>query len=145
MKIKLLELFWRIWLVLMKAKLVRKFSKDIFATDKYFVFHMCSYIDRASFTQICDKLYSSHKVAINQCWGTVSRRKIIQCANRYQQTEFSFWIFSPQHSGMRKFIFGVYFVVIVVFAAVLIVITVLAPIEETWATFTNTISNYWSR
>ncbi|XP_012535787.1 putative ferric-chelate reductase 1 homolog [Monomorium pharaonis] len=46
------------------------------------------------------------------------------------------------HSGMRKFIFGVYFVVIVVFAAVLIVITVLAPIEETWATFTNTISNY---
>lgn len=46
------------------------------------------------------------------------------------------------HSGMRKFIFGVYFVVIVVFAAALIVITVLAPIEETWATFTNTISNY---
>lgn len=46
------------------------------------------------------------------------------------------------HSGMRKFIFGVYFVVIVAFAAVLIVITVLAPIEETWATFTNTISNY---
>ncbi|RLU19579.1 hypothetical protein DMN91_008136 [Ooceraea biroi] len=46
------------------------------------------------------------------------------------------------HSGMRKFIFGVYFVVIVMFAAALIVITVLAPIEETWATFTNTISNY---
>ncbi|XP_012233897.2 putative ferric-chelate reductase 1 homolog isoform X1 [Linepithema humile] len=46
------------------------------------------------------------------------------------------------HSSMRKFIFGVYFVVIVVFAAVLIVITVLAPIEETWTTFTNTISNY---
>ncbi|XP_011865785.1 PREDICTED: putative ferric-chelate reductase 1 homolog [Vollenhovia emeryi] len=46
------------------------------------------------------------------------------------------------HSGVRKFIFGVYFVVVVVFAAVLIVITVLAPIEETWATFTNTISNY---
>ncbi|KAH0954035.1 hypothetical protein HN011_008237 [Eciton burchellii] len=46
------------------------------------------------------------------------------------------------HSGMRKFIFGVYFVVIAVFATALIVITVLAPIEKTWATFTNTISNY---
>ncbi|KAL0118629.1 hypothetical protein PUN28_009358 [Cardiocondyla obscurior] len=46
------------------------------------------------------------------------------------------------HSCARKFIFGVYFVVVVLFAAVLIVITVLAPIEETWATFTNTISNY---
>ncbi|XP_029676548.1 putative ferric-chelate reductase 1 homolog [Formica exsecta] len=46
------------------------------------------------------------------------------------------------YSGMRKFIFGVYFVVIVAFATTLIVITVLAPIEETWATFTNTISNY---
>ncbi|GAB1860968.1 Putative ferric-chelate reductase 1-like protein [Camponotus japonicus] len=46
------------------------------------------------------------------------------------------------HSGIRKFIFGVYFVVIVAFAAILIVITVLAPIEETWATFTNTISSY---
>ncbi|XP_011637244.1 putative ferric-chelate reductase 1 homolog [Pogonomyrmex barbatus] len=45
------------------------------------------------------------------------------------------------HSGLRKFIFGVYFVVIVVFTAVLIVITVLAPIEDTWATFTNTLTN----
>ncbi|XP_076289953.1 putative ferric-chelate reductase 1 homolog [Lasioglossum baleicum] len=46
------------------------------------------------------------------------------------------------HSGIRKFIFGVYFVVIVLFAAALIVITVLAPIEDTWDTFTNTIKNY---
>ncbi|XP_020280985.1 putative ferric-chelate reductase 1 homolog isoform X2 [Pseudomyrmex gracilis] len=46
------------------------------------------------------------------------------------------------HSSARKFIFGVYFVVIVAFAAVLIVITVLAPIEETWTSFTNTISSY---
>ncbi|XP_076665949.1 putative ferric-chelate reductase 1 homolog isoform X2 [Andrena cerasifolii] len=46
------------------------------------------------------------------------------------------------HSGIRKFIFGIYFVAIVLFAASLIVITVLAPIEDTWATFTNTIKNY---
>ncbi|XP_032675276.1 putative ferric-chelate reductase 1 homolog isoform X2 [Odontomachus brunneus] len=46
------------------------------------------------------------------------------------------------HSGMRKFIFAVYFVVVAAFVAALVVITVLAPIEETWATFTNTISNY---
>ncbi|XP_076166775.1 putative ferric-chelate reductase 1 homolog isoform X2 [Ptiloglossa arizonensis] len=46
------------------------------------------------------------------------------------------------HSGIRKFIFGVYFVVIVLFAAALIVITVLAPIEDTWISFTNTIKNY---
>lgn len=46
------------------------------------------------------------------------------------------------HSGIRKCIFGIYFVVIVLFSAALIVITVLAPIEDTWATFTNTIKNY---
>ncbi|XP_053985037.1 putative ferric-chelate reductase 1 homolog isoform X1 [Hylaeus volcanicus] len=46
------------------------------------------------------------------------------------------------HSGLRKFIFGVYFVVIALFAAALIVITVLAPIEDTWVSFTNTIKNY---
>ncbi|XP_025160068.1 putative ferric-chelate reductase 1 homolog isoform X3 [Harpegnathos saltator] len=46
------------------------------------------------------------------------------------------------HSGMRKFIFAVYFVVVAAFVVALVVITVLAPIEETWATFTNTISNY---
>ncbi|XP_031831549.1 putative ferric-chelate reductase 1 homolog isoform X2 [Nomia melanderi] len=45
-------------------------------------------------------------------------------------------------SGMRKVIFGVYFVVIFLFAAALIVITVLAPIEESWASFTSTIKNY---
>ncbi|XP_015433243.1 PREDICTED: putative ferric-chelate reductase 1 homolog isoform X2 [Dufourea novaeangliae] len=46
------------------------------------------------------------------------------------------------HSGIRKFIFAVYFVVIVLFAAALIVITVLAPIEDSWATFTSNIKNY---
>ncbi|XP_017875392.1 putative ferric-chelate reductase 1 homolog [Ceratina calcarata] len=46
------------------------------------------------------------------------------------------------HAGVRKFIFGVYFVVIVLFTAALIVITVLAPIEDTWVTITNTIKNY---
>lgn len=39
------------------------------------------------------------------------------------------------HAGIRKFIFGIYFVVIILFAAALIVITVLAPIEESWTTF----------
>lgn len=46
------------------------------------------------------------------------------------------------HSGIRKSIFGIYFVVIVLFTAALIVITVLAPIEDTWVTFTNTIKSY---
>ncbi|XP_043793259.1 putative ferric-chelate reductase 1 homolog isoform X1 [Apis laboriosa] len=46
------------------------------------------------------------------------------------------------HAGIRKFIFGIYFVVIILFAAALIVITVLAPIEESWTTFTKTIKNY---
>ncbi|XP_012137396.1 putative ferric-chelate reductase 1 homolog isoform X2 [Megachile rotundata] len=46
------------------------------------------------------------------------------------------------HSGIRKSIFGIYFVVIALFTAALIVITVLAPIEDTWVTFTNTIKNY---
>ncbi|XP_043583133.1 putative ferric-chelate reductase 1 homolog isoform X1 [Bombus pyrosoma] len=46
------------------------------------------------------------------------------------------------HAGIRKFIFGIYFVVIVLFTAALIVITVLAPIEDTWITFTNNIKNY---
>ncbi|XP_043508551.1 putative ferric-chelate reductase 1 homolog isoform X1 [Frieseomelitta varia] len=46
------------------------------------------------------------------------------------------------HAGIRKFIFGIYFVVIALFVAALIVITVLAPIEDTWITFTNTIKNY---
>ncbi|KAG7202882.1 hypothetical protein KM043_010030 [Ampulex compressa] len=45
------------------------------------------------------------------------------------------------HSGIRKFIFGIYFVVIAAFVAVLAVITVLAPIEETWAAFKNNLSN----
>ncbi|XP_076645315.1 putative ferric-chelate reductase 1 homolog isoform X2 [Halictus rubicundus] len=43
------------------------------------------------------------------------------------------------HSGIRKFIFGVYFVVIALFTTVLIVITVLAPIEDTWVIFKITI------
>ncbi|KOC65651.1 Putative ferric-chelate reductase 1 like protein [Habropoda laboriosa] len=46
------------------------------------------------------------------------------------------------HAGIRKFIFGIYFVAIVLFTAALIVITVLAPIEDTWVTITNTIKNY---
>lgn len=43
------------------------------------------------------------------------------------------------HSGLRKLVFGIYFVVIAIFAAVLIVIVVLAPIEDTWKTWMNKI------
>ncbi|XP_057330405.1 putative ferric-chelate reductase 1 homolog [Microplitis mediator] len=44
--------------------------------------------------------------------------------------------------GLRKLVFGVYFVIIAVFAAALIVITVMAPIGESWDKFTRTISTY---
>ncbi|XP_043278671.1 putative ferric-chelate reductase 1 homolog isoform X2 [Venturia canescens] len=46
------------------------------------------------------------------------------------------------HSGLRQVIFGIYAFVIVLFAAVLVVITVLAPIEDTWSSFTDKIANY---
>lgn len=63
--------------------------------------------------------------------------------NKYRRAnKISLNISIRQHSGMRKFIFAVYFVVVAAFVTALVVITVLAPIEETWATFTNTISNY---
>lgn len=48
---------------------------------------------------------------------------------------------APQ-AGLRKTIFGLYFIIIVAFSAALIVIAVLAPIEETWASLTDTISKY---
>ncbi|XP_012272303.1 putative ferric-chelate reductase 1 homolog [Orussus abietinus] len=41
------------------------------------------------------------------------------------------------HGGLRKMVFGVYFLLIAAFAAVLVVIVVLAPIEETWNNFMN--------
>ncbi|XP_015598085.1 putative ferric-chelate reductase 1 homolog isoform X2 [Cephus cinctus] len=46
------------------------------------------------------------------------------------------------YSGMRKLVFGVYFVVIVCFAVALIVINVFAPIEKTWQSLVNATSNY---
>ncbi|XP_046610894.1 putative ferric-chelate reductase 1 homolog [Neodiprion virginianus] len=48
---------------------------------------------------------------------------------------------APQ-AGLRKTIFGLYFVIVACFCAALIVIVVLAPIEETWASLTTTISKY---
>ncbi|XP_066596553.1 putative ferric-chelate reductase 1 homolog isoform X3 [Prorops nasuta] len=44
------------------------------------------------------------------------------------------------HAGARKTIFGIYFVVVAAFTAALVVIVVLAPIEETWDSFTKTVS-----
>ncbi|XP_074113613.1 putative ferric-chelate reductase 1 homolog [Cotesia typhae] len=44
-------------------------------------------------------------------------------------------------SGLRKLVFGVYFVIIAAFAAALIVITVMAPIRESWDKFARLISN----
>lgn len=46
-----------------------------------------------------------------------------------------------QLSGLRKLVFGVYFVIIAAFAAALIVITVMAPIGESWDKFARLISN----
>ncbi|XP_011498802.1 PREDICTED: putative ferric-chelate reductase 1 homolog [Ceratosolen solmsi marchali] len=46
------------------------------------------------------------------------------------------------HSGLRKLVFGVYFVVIAVFALALIVIAVLAPIGDSWNAFTDSFKNY---
>ncbi|XP_014234702.1 putative ferric-chelate reductase 1 homolog [Trichogramma pretiosum] len=39
------------------------------------------------------------------------------------------------HAGLRKLTFGIYFVVVVLFAAAYVVITIFAPIEESWNTF----------
>jgi hypothetical protein len=47
-----------------------------------------------------------------------------------------------QHSGLRKLVFGVYFVVVASFAAALIVIAVLAPIGDSWNSFTESFKNY---
>lgn len=46
-------------------------------------------------------------------------------------------MFLFQHGGLRKLVFGVYFVVIVVLCAALVVIAVLAPIKDSWNSFTD--------
>ncbi|CAB0030082.1 unnamed protein product [Trichogramma brassicae] len=39
------------------------------------------------------------------------------------------------YAGLRKLTFGIYFIVVVLFAAAYVVITIFAPIEESWNTF----------
>ncbi|XP_008208684.1 putative ferric-chelate reductase 1 homolog isoform X1 [Nasonia vitripennis] len=41
------------------------------------------------------------------------------------------------HAGLRKLVFGVYFVVVVLLCAALVVIAVLAPIKDSWDSFTD--------
>ncbi|XP_012256779.2 putative ferric-chelate reductase 1 homolog [Athalia rosae] len=48
---------------------------------------------------------------------------------------------APQ-AGLRKAIFGIYFIIISVFSAALVVIVVLAPISDSWTYLTDTVSNY---
>lgn len=43
----------------------------------------------------------------------------------------NFFIFCPQFSGLRKILLTIYIVIIVLFTAALVVIVVLAPIEDT--------------
>lgn len=45
-------------------------------------------------------------------------------------------------ASMRKFIFGIYFLVILAFTMILIIITVFAPFEESWNLLTNKMTSY---
>ncbi|KAK0181743.1 hypothetical protein PV327_003999 [Microctonus hyperodae] len=44
--------------------------------------------------------------------------------------------------GLRKLIFAMYFIIIAIFVAGLVIIVVMAPIEDSWEKFKNTISTY---
>jgi hypothetical protein len=56
---------------------------------------------------------------------------------RKLQVNFNFF----QYSGFRKFILGIYIVVIIAITVALIVITALAPIEQSWNDLRNSMKN----